>query len=116
MATLNQLMALPGAVAAFAFSGNGDLGEHQIAATRLIDRDTLALMARMCAANLQIATLQASGWEQQTGTGLKGFMPVQDFTLVGLEWSVVVDNNRLTAVVLTNDKSDYEAAFAALEN
>lgn len=115
MATLNQLMALPGAVAAFAFQGDGTLGEHQIAATRLIDPATLALMARMCAANLQIATLQASGWDQQPGTELKGFLPVQDFTLIGLEWSVVVDNAHHTAVVLTNDKSDYEAAFAALE-
>jgi roadblock/LC7 domain-containing protein len=76
---------------------------------------------------MSIATMQARGWEKVTH--MKGFYPIQEFTLVGFDWSVVVsglDRERFkdrgkaslppfTGVVLANKKADYEAAFATME-
>ncbi len=128
MVTLDVLMQLPGAMAAFEFRGSGELLEHRIAYPDRINPSTLDLLAHMCAANMSIATMQARGWEQVTA--IKGFYPVQAFTLVGFDWSVVVSGlNReqhkqdgkyslppFMGVVLANETANYEAAFAALES
>jgi roadblock/LC7 domain-containing protein len=127
MATLDELMRLPGAMAAFEFRGSGELLEQRNAYPERINESTLDLLAHMCAANMSIATMQARGWEKVTH--MKGFYPVQEFTLVGFDWSVVVsglDRERFKdrgkaslppflGVVLANEKADYEAAFATLE-
>jgi roadblock/LC7 domain-containing protein len=127
MATLERLMTLPGAMAAFEFRGSGELLDYKITHSDRLDATTLDLLAHMCAANMSIATMQARGWENMTG--MKGFYPVREFTLVGFDWSVVVSglhreskktggNESLPpfmGVVVANDKADYEAAFAALE-
>jgi roadblock/LC7 domain-containing protein len=127
MATLDQLMNLPGALAVFEFRGSGELLEQRIGYPDRIDATTLDLLAHMCAANMSIATMQARGWENMTG--MPGFYPVREFTLVGFDWSVVVSglyrqskktggNEPLPpfrGIVMANDKADYEAAFAALE-
>jgi roadblock/LC7 domain-containing protein len=84
-------------------------------------------LAHMCSANMSIATMQARGWEKVTA--MKGFYPVQEFTLIGFDWSVVVSGLHreqykqtgkfslppFIGVVLANEKADYEAAFAILE-
>ncbi|MFO1421838.1 MAG: DUF2173 family protein [Candidatus Competibacteraceae bacterium] len=128
MATLDDLMRLPGAMAAFEFRGSGELLEQRIAYPDRISESTLDLLAHMCAANMSIATMQARGWEKVTN--MKGFYPIQEFTLIGFDWSVVVsglDRERykhegktslppFTGVVIANDKADYEAAFAVLES
>lgn len=128
MVTLDALMRLPGAMAAFEFRGSGELLEHQIAYPDRIHPSTLDLLAHMCAANMSIAAMQARGWEQVTT--MKGFYPVQAFTLVGFDWSVVVSGLHrerykqdgkfslppFMGVVLANETADYEAAFAALES
>lgn len=130
MATLDELMKLPGAMAAFEFRGSGELLEQRIAYPERINESTLDLLAHMCAANMCIATMQARGWEKVTH--MKGFYPIQECTLIGFDWSVVVsglDRERLkdkdrgkaslppfTGVVLANEKADYEAAFATMEN
>ncbi|MCB1777701.1 MAG: DUF2173 family protein, partial [Candidatus Competibacteraceae bacterium] len=88
MATLDELMELPGAMAAFEFRGSGELLEQRIAYPERINESTLDLLAHMCAANMSIATMQARGWEKVTH--MKGFYPIQEFTLVGFDWSVVV--------------------------
>jgi roadblock/LC7 domain-containing protein len=127
MTTLDELMKLPGAMAAFEFRGSGELLEQRIAYPDRINESTLDLLAHMCSANMSIATMQARGWEKVTA--MKGFYPVQEFTLIGFDWSVVVSGLHreqykqagkfnlppFMGVVLANEKADYEAAFAILE-
>jgi len=110
MAELQQLMKLPGALAAFEFSDRGELGAHQIAPGSQLDADSLDLLCHVCVANIAIATMQARGWEKMTGA--QGFYPIQGFTLVGFEWTAVATENR--GVVMANDHVDYEQAYAAL--
>jgi roadblock/LC7 domain-containing protein len=127
MATLEQLIGLPGAMAAFEFRGSGELLTYQITdADGRLDKTTLDLLAHVCAANMSIATMQARGWEALTE--MQGFYPVRQFTLVGFDWSVVVSGLRREAqkqagaeslppfmgVVIANESADYEAAFALL--
>ena len=127
MATLDELMRLPGAMAAFEFRGSGELLEHRIAYPDRLSPTTLDLLAHMCAANMSIATMQMRGWEQVTA--MTGFYPVQEFTLIGFDWSVVVSGLHreqrkqegqsslppFLGVVMANESADYEAAFATLE-
>lgn len=127
MTTLDDLMKLPGAMASFEFRGSGEMLDHRIAYPDRINESTLDLLAHMCAANLSIATMQARGWEKITG--MEGFYPVQEFTLIGFDWSVVVSGLQreqskqagkrslppFMGVVLANESADYEAAFAILE-
>lgn len=127
MTKLDELMKLPGAMAAFEFRGSGELLEQRIAYPDRIDETILDLLAHMCAANMSIATMQARGWEKVTT--MKGFYPVQEFTLIGFDWSVVVSGLHreqykqsgkfslppFMGVVMANEKADYEAAFAILE-
>ncbi|MDG4594657.1 MAG: DUF2173 family protein [Candidatus Contendobacter sp.] len=127
MTKLDDLMKLPGAMAAFEFRGSGELLEQRIAYPDRIDESILDLLAHMCAANMSIATMQARGWEKVTT--MKGFYPVQEFTLIGFDWSVVVSGLHreqykqagkfslppFMGVVMANDKADYEAAFTILE-
>lgn len=127
MATLDDLMQLPGAMAAFEFRGSGELLEQRIAYPDRINETTLDLLAHMCAANMSIATMQARGWEKVTA--MKGFYPVQEFTLIGFDWSVVVSGLSrehykqegkfslppFLGIVIANGSADYEAAFAIME-
>ena len=129
MATLDQLMNLPGAMAAFEFRGSGELLGYKIAdSAGPLDKSVLDLLAHMCAANMSIATMQARGWE--TMTDMRGFYPVRQFTLLGFDWSVIVSGLQrelqktagaeplfpFTGVVVSNETADYEAAFAMLES
>lgn len=108
--SLERLMQLPGALAAFQYTDKGDLVAHQIKEGTELTPQVLDLLAHTCVANLAIATLEARGWEALTGQ--TGFEPLQGFSLVGLDWSVVVDGN--FGVVVRNRDADYEAAFSAL--
>lgn len=110
MAELNELMTLNGAVAAFEFSDNGELVAHQLAQGSGMTEQTLDMLSHVCIANLSIATMQARGWESLTG--MAGFYPVGGFTLMGVDWSAVVQGTK--GVVLENSKADYEAAYQAL--
>lgn len=121
MKELDELMALPGAIAAFECSASGALRRHLIARDSGLREDILDLVAHMCAANLNIATMQARGWEMTTKT--TGFYPIRNFTLVGMDWSVTVvgsdDGSKsgggasLQGVVCSNRKADYEAISEA---
>ncbi len=127
MVTLDELMRLPGAMAAFEFRGSGELLEQRIAYPDRLSAATLDLLAHMCAANMSIATMQMRGWEQVTA--MTDFYPVQQFTLIGFDWSVVVSGLHreqrkregksslppFLGVVVANESADYEATFAALE-
>lgn len=111
MSDLNALMQQPGAEAAFEMNDRGELVSHVISGGSKLNAEALDLMAHMCVANIAIATMQARGWEAQSDA--KGFYPVNGFTLVGMDWSVVTNGNK--GVVIANDGADYEGAYVALE-
>ena len=110
MSDLNKLMSVEGAVGAFQFSSKGELTESKIADGSELTDQILDLLCHVCIANMSIATMQARGWENMTG--MKGFYPIKGFTMVGFEWTVIV--NEEFGVVVPNDQVDYEAAHAAL--
>jgi roadblock/LC7 domain-containing protein len=107
---LQKMMDLPGALAAFSFSDRGELKNHVLREGTEITEQVLDLLAHSCVANLAIACMEAKGWEAVTGQG--GFQPLQGFSAIGLEWSVVISGNH--GVVVKNRDVDYEATFAAL--
>jgi len=108
---LQKLMNLPGALAAFTYTDRGELQSHLLREGTEINEEVLDLLSRSCVANLAIAGLEARGWESLTGQ--TGFQPLKGFSVVGLEWSVVVDGN--AGVVVRNRDVDYEATFNALQ-
>ena len=110
MSDLNKLMAVDGAVGAFKFTSKGELTESKIADGSELNDQILDLLCHVCIANMAIATMQARGWENMTG--MKGFYPIKGFTMVGFEWTVIV--NEEFGVVVPNNQVDYEAAHAAL--
>ena len=112
MADLDNLLALPGALAAFEISDRGELGSHKTAPDSDMDASVLDMLGHVCVANTAIATMQARGWEKLTG--MEGFYPIGGFTMIGLDWSVVICCN--TGVVLDNEKADYQAAYNALQS
>jgi roadblock/LC7 domain-containing protein len=109
MPNLDELMNLPGAMAAFSFTDDGRLQEHKSSHEQL-NEDVLDLLCHVCVANISIATMQARGWEKLTG--MQGFYPISGFTFVGFDWSAVTHNGY--GVVLANQDADYEAAYQAL--
>lgn len=108
---LEKMMDLPGALAAFTYSDKGDLTAHVVREGTEITPQVLDLLTHSCVANLAIATMEARGWEAVTGQG--GFQPLKGFSVVGLEWSVVVNGN--SGVIVKNRDIDYEATFNALQ-
>jgi roadblock/LC7 domain-containing protein len=108
---LQKLMDLPGALAAFTYTDKGELQAHRLREGTELTEQVLDLLSRSCVANLAIAGLEARGWEAVTGQ--TGFQPLKGFSVVGLEWSVVVDGN--CGVVVRNRDADYEATFKALQ-
>ncbi len=107
---LNKLMNLPGALAAFTFTDKGDLKDHAVRDGSEIAREVLDLLAHWCVANIAIATMEARGWEALTGQ--KGFEPLQGFSMIGLEWSVVLASG--CGVIMKNRDVNYEDAFNAV--
>lgn len=110
MTDLSKLMALPGAQAAFVMNDRGELQQHELRNGSPLNESALDLLAHMCVANNAIATMQARGWEANSGS--KGFYPINGFTLIGMEWSAITSGN--LGVVVGNSGADYEGAYAAL--
>ena len=108
---LQKMMDLPGALAAFTYSDKGDLQSHVLREGTELTPQVLDLLAHSCVANQAIASMEARGWEALTGQS--GFQPLKGFSMVGLEWSVVVDGN--CGVVVKNRDVDYEASFKAVQ-
>lgn len=109
---LDKMMDLPGALAAFTYSDKGELQSHVLREGTELSAQVLDLLARSCVANLAIASMEARGWEAVTGQ--TGFQPLKGFSVVGLEWSVVVNGN--CGVVVRNRDVDYEASFNAVQS
>ncbi len=106
MATLDDLMSLPGVYGAIEFSCTGELGQMR----GEMSRDFAELVAQMCAANMAIYRMQATGWTKLTGQ--QGFLPERGFTFVGLEHVVMGINGN--AVVASRNDFDYDAAYQRL--
>jgi roadblock/LC7 domain-containing protein len=110
MSNLDQLMQLPGALAAFEFSAKGELVNSKITQGSSLNETALDLLSHVCVANTSIAAMQARGWENMTGD--QGFYPVEGFSMIGLDWTTVTHGQ--FGVVMENDKADMEAAYTAL--
>jgi len=82
MADLDKLMNLAGAVAAFEYGDGGKLVDSRITEDGPLDENMLDLLCHMCAANTCIATMQARGWENVTGS--TGFYRYRDSPWSGL--------------------------------
>ena len=103
MPTLDELMSLPGAYGAIDFSCTGELGQTR----GDLERDFAELVAHMCAANMAIYRMQASGWSKLTGQ--QGFLPERGFAFVTLDHVVMgMDGN---AILAHNKDFDYDAAY-----
>ncbi len=63
MPSLDELMNLPGATGAIEFSCIGELGDMR----GELERDFAEVVAQMCAANMAIYRMQATGWAKHTG-------------------------------------------------
>ena len=110
MTDFSKLMQLDGALAAFEFNDKGELVSSEIADTDKIDDTVLDLLCHVCVANTAIATMQARGWEKMTG--MEGFYPVEGISLIGFDWTAIVNGKQ--GVILPNNKTDLDAAYAAL--
>ncbi len=110
MADLENLLKLDSARAAFKFSAKGELVDHKIAEDSGLNESVLDLLCHVCVANMSIASMQACGWENMTG--IKGFYPIEGFTLIGFDWTAIANSEY--GVVLPNDKVNYEKVYAAL--
>ncbi len=112
MNDLEQLLDIPGVMAAFAFNERGELRQHCIAPgpETELDPSILDMVGHMCVANAAIAAMQARGWEYLTGA--QGFYPIEGVSLVCLKWSVVSRGH--VGMILNNRLANYEMAFAAL--
>ena len=103
MPELDELMTLPGAYGALEFSCTGELGQMR----GDLDRDFAELVAQMCAANMAIYRMQATGWTKSTGQ--TGFLPERGFAFVTLDHVVMGMNGN--AVLGRSRDFDYDAAY-----
>jgi roadblock/LC7 domain-containing protein len=103
MPALDELMSLPGVYGAIEFSCTGELGQMR----GDVERDFAELVAQMCAANMAIYRMQATGWTKLTGQ--KGFLPERGFTFVTLDHVVMGMNGN--AVLAHGKDFDYDAAY-----
>lgn len=110
MPDVQTLSEMPGVIGAFRFSAKGELEDRKISADSELTERVLDLLAHLCVANMAIATMQARGWEAMTG--MRGFYPINGFTLVGFTWTVITSEQY--GVIMANADVDYEAAYAAL--
>ncbi|MDP2026210.1 DUF2173 family protein [Sulfuriferula sp.] len=103
MAALDELMALPGVYGAIEFSCTGELGQMQ----GELERDFAEIAAQMCAANMAIYRMQATGWTKSTGQ--TGFLPERGFTFITLDHVMMGMNGQ--AVLARSKDFDYDAAY-----
>lgn len=112
MVELATLMTLSGAIGAFKMSDSGELLEHEVSTDGELNETILDLLCHVCVANMAIATMQARGWEKMTG--MEGFYPINGFSLVGFDWTVIVNGE--FGVVISNKDTDFEAAYSLLNS
>ncbi len=103
MPTLDQLMSLPGVQGAIEFTDKGELG----AMRGSLEPDFAEIVAQMCAANMAIYRMQATGWFKHTGQ--QGFLPERGFAFISLDHVMMGVDNK--AVIGQSVDFDYDRAF-----
>lgn len=103
MPTLDELMSLPGVYGAIEFACTGELGQMR----GDVNRDFAELVAQMCATNMAIYRMQATGWTKLTGQ--KGFLPERGFAFVTLDQVVMGMDG--SAILARSTDFDYDAAY-----
>ncbi len=103
MPILDELMSLPGVHGAIEFSCTGELGQMR----GDLERDFAELVAQMCAANMAIYRMQATGWTKLTGQ--QGFLPERGFAFMTLDHVVMGMNGN--AILAHGKDFDYDAAY-----
>jgi roadblock/LC7 domain-containing protein len=106
MADLNKAMSIPGAFAAGEFSPTGELVNY----VGNISLQAAKMAAQMCAANMLMGKMEASGWTAYTGKD--GFEPAHGFAVSGPENSALIVGN--VGVFVRNKDTDFDKAFATL--
>ncbi len=112
MVEITNLMTLKGAIGAFKMNESGELLEHEVSSGGELTETILDLLCHVCVANMAIATMQARGWEKMTG--MEGFYPINGFSLVGFDWTAIVNGE--FGVVISNKDTDFEAAYSLLNS
>ena len=103
MPTLDQLMQLPGAYGAIEFSCAGELGDMR----GELEPDFAEIVAQMCAANMAIYRMQATGWAKHTGQ--QGFLPERGFAFLSLDHVMMGMDGK--AVLGRGAVFDYDQAY-----
>jgi roadblock/LC7 domain-containing protein len=106
MADLKKAMSIPGAFAAGEFSPTGEL----ISYVGSVSLQAAKIAAQMCAANMLMFKMQASGWTAYTGK--EGFEPARGFAVSGPENSALIVGN--VGVFVRNKDADFDKAFEVL--
>ncbi|MHB9020292.1 MAG: DUF2173 family protein [Halothiobacillus sp.] len=104
------LTRVPGALACFTFTRDGQRLDSVSSDPERLDERTLDFLGHVCVADQAIANMEARGWEDVSD--ITGFYPIEGFVFVGTNLSVVARDYR--AFVLENEHADYEAAHRVL--
>lgn len=104
------LTRVPGALACFTFTKEGQRIDSVSSDPARIDETTLDFLGHVCVADQAIAAMEARGWEGISY--VTGFYPIEGFVFVGTNLSVVARDYR--AFVLENKNADYEIAQRVL--
>jgi len=107
MTDLNKLLQIKGVFAAGTFSDDGKLTAY----AGDITEDEAAMAAAMCAANKQMAQMQADGYTAMSGES--GWTPVAGFAVAGPKYAVCVMGN--TGVFARIGEASFNEIFKALK-
>ncbi len=108
MADLRKAMNVPGAYAAGEFSPTGELLNY----VGNITIQAAKMAAQMCAANMMMGKMQASGWTAYTNK--EGFEPVRGFAVSGPENSALIVGS--VGVFVRNKDADFDRTFEVLSS
>ena len=106
MPTVEELMEIPGAVAAGEFDDQGNV----IKFTGDISETAAEIAALMAVANRSVGNMEAKGWTAYTGKD--GFFPVQGFAVAAGKYAACIMGNKGVFVEL--EKADFDQIFKKL--
>ncbi|MCX7945789.1 MAG: DUF2173 family protein [Hydrogenophilus sp.] len=108
MANLDALLRLKGVFAAGTFENDGRLTSYK----GDITQEEAAMAAAMCAANMQMARMQADGYTALSGES--GWSPAIGFAVSGPKFSVCVMGN--VGVFARNGEASFNEIFKTLRS
>ncbi len=106
MARLQDLMALPGAIAAGKFDNTGKL----LAYTGDISEKSAEIAALMGVSNLATSNMQAKGFS--TYSGKDGFFPVQGFAVAAGKYAACIAGD--VGVFVEIENADFDKIFSTI--